>query len=125
MLFGVNSLRSKLPAEARESSLTIAERHDASWIVQCRRAAGACAANVRMLLAASVCGLRNFKGEIMTQEHVMLAFLMCDCSVAGKDWGYTVLGFRFAINCSDVGGGGGGCYFVCRQHLERNTPLGA
>lgn len=34
--------------------------------------------------AGGIGSLRNFKGEIMTQEHVMLSFLMCGYGVGGS-----------------------------------------
>lgn len=51
------------------------------------------AANVWMLLLEAFASFWNFKGEIMTQEHVMLSDVWLWC------WGKsTVLGLRFAIN---------------------------
>lgn len=92
------------------------QRHDAGWIVQCRRAAGAGAAKCVDATAGSISSFWNFKGEIMTQEHVMLSDVWLWC------WGggcvCTVLGLSFVFKRLS----GVGC-FVCSLSFERNTLL--
>lgn len=94
VLFGVNSLRSKLPTKARESSLTIAEAW--RWL-DCTVSQGCrgWAANVWMLLLEALAASETTRVKSWLRS--VSCSLMCGCAVERER---TVLDLRFSINWS-------------------------